>query len=238
MSIYVFVEGETEARVLKTIDKRRQLMEIGEGRGKDRIISDLRARLGPSLERDAPIRLLVLRDLDAHTGETVESIVQSVRDVVNRTMRERVPGTPSVTLSPLPDFPSVYTLALSQPDFRLALHIATYRWREEFTKATIDDYVLSLAFQPEVAAALIVEKRWNLSADDLCKKVTSEIPRILEQNGILLREAKDYVRLYAAIIHEHTSPAVFAEIVTAHVPEENLRSAFAPLLAAIDFLRS
>ena len=239
MSIYVFVEGETEARVLKAIEEKMQLeMEIGEGRGKHQINRDLVMKLGPILEKGDSIRCLVLRDLDAHTGETVETIVQSVRDTVNRMLQERVPGTPAVTLSPLPDFPSVYALAISRPDFCLALHIATYRWREEFVKATIDDYVLLLAVQPTTAHALIAEKGWQVTADDVLRKVTAEIPDLLTANGIRLQEAKDYVRLYAAVIQEHTSPPVFAQKVIAHVDEGNWKSVFAPLLAAIQFLRS
>ena len=239
MSIYVFPEGETEARVLKTIKEKMPLkMDIGEGRGRHQINRDLATKLEPFLERGDPVRCLVLRDLDAHTSETVESIVQSVRDTVNGLLQKRVPGTPVVTLSALPDFPSVYTLALSQPDFRLALHIATYRWHEEFVKATIDDYVLSLAVQPTTAKALVDKKGWTISAEDLLHKVTTEIPGLLKGNGIPLREAKDYVRLYAAVIQEHTSPPVFAQRTLAHADEGDLKRVFAPLLAAIEFLRS
>lgn len=239
MSIYVFPEGETEARVLKTIKEKMQLeMDIGKGGGKHQSNRDLATKLGPLLERGDRIRCLVLRDLDTHVGETVESIVQSVQDTVHRMLQQRLPGTPPVTLSQLLNFPSVYTLAPSQPDFRLALHIAIDRWREEFIKATIDDYVLSLAVQPQTAGALAAKKGWQVSAEDLLQKVTTEIPRLLKSNGIPLREAKDYVRLYAAVIQEHTSPPVFAQRTLAHAGEDDLRRVFASLLAAIDFLKS
>ena len=211
-------------------------MEIGEGRGKHQIHRDLVTKLGPKLARGDSIRCLVLRDLDE--GETVAGIVQSVNNAVNQMLQERVPKTSSVKLSPLPDFPSVYVLKISRPDFRLALHIATYRWREEFVKATIDDYVLLLVVQPTIAHALIAEKEWQVTADDVLRKVTAEIPDLLTANGIRLQEAKDYVRLYAAVIQEHTSPPVFAQRALAHASEGDLQRVFAPLLAAIDFLRS
>jgi len=249
MTIYVFSEGKTEELVLKGIEKRllpdlNLIVPAGEGKdqvnageGKDQVNHKMVATLAPNLQSSAPIRCLVLRDLDEHVGETVAGIVQGVSDAVRKMLQERMPEPPAVALSPLPDFPSVYTLALSRPDLRLALHIATCRWHEKFVKATIDDYVLSLAVQPTTASALVAKKGWPVTADDVLRKVTTEIPGLLVRNGIPLQEAKDYVRLYAAVIQEHTSPPVFAQRALAHADEADLRRVFAPLFAAIEFLR-
>jgi hypothetical protein len=105
-------------------------------------------------------------------------------------------------------------------------------------KATIDDYVLSLAFQANTVQDLVKRKGWNVPSAEVLRKVEEEIPELLRKNRIPLQEAKDYVRLYAAVIQEHTSPAVFAEKVLAHADQDDIRSIFQPLIAAIDFLRS
>jgi len=142
MTIYVFAEGKTEEKVLEGI-KRRVLPDLTYkpplGRGKDRVNREMATTLGPLFEnppkgRD-PIRCLVLRDLDQHVGETTNSIVQSVSNEVNDMLRKRIPGAPQVMLYQHSQFGSVYTLSLNQPDFRLALHIATYRWNNEFIKS-------------------------------------------------------------------------------------------------------
>jgi len=241
MSIYVFSEGKTEERVLEGIKKRMipdLNLSVASGEGKDQVNNKMVATLAPLLQRGDPIRCLVLRDLDEHVGETVAGIVQGVSDAVRKMVHERTSAPPAVALSRRPDFASVYTLALPRPDLRLALHVATHRWKAEFIKATIDDYVLSLAVQPTTASALVAKKGWPVTADDVLRKVTTEIPGLLVRNGIPLQEAKDYVRLYAAVIQEHTSPPVFAQRALAHADEADLQRILAPLLAAIEFLRS
>jgi hypothetical protein len=240
MSVYVFAEGSTEERVLQGL--KRVLPDLSlynsPGKGKDQVNRQMADTLAPLLQRADPIRCLVLRDLDAHVGETVAGIVQSVGDALNKILSERVPEQLAVTLQQHPNHASVYTLALPRPDLRLALHIATHRWRVEFIKATIDDYVLALAVQPTTASALIARKGWPTTAEHLLRKVTEDIPGLLNANGIPLHEAKDYVRLYAAVIQEHTSPPVFAERTLAHADETDLRRVLAPLLTAIEFVRS
>jgi len=241
MSIYIFAEGKTEEWVLKGIEGRAipgMNPLVASGRGKDQVNSQMVATLAPLLQSNDPIRCLVLRDLDEDAGETVAAIVQGVGDALRKMVQARMPEAPITTLAQHPDHASVHTLALSRPDLRLALHVAAYRWRAEFLKATIDDYVLSLAVQPATASALIAGKGWPTTADEVLRKVTMEIPSLLGQNGIPLQEAKDYVRLYAAVIQEHTSPPVFAARTLAHADEADLRRVFAPLLATIEFLRS
>lgn len=241
MNLYVFAEGSTEERVLQGITRRfhpNLALILAPGRGKDQVTRQMMSTLGPLLQSSSRVCCLVLRDLDEDAGETVAAIVQSVNDAVGKMVQHRMPGSAAVALSQHPGHMAVYTLALSTPDLRLALHVATHRWRAEFIKATIDDYVLTLATQPTTANALIAEKEWPTTADEVLRKVTVEIPGLLAKNGIRLQEAKDYVRLYAAVIQEHTSPPVFAARTLAHANDADLRRVFAPLLAAIEFLRS
>ncbi len=238
MSIHVFAEGSTEERVFEGLKRVIPGLAIvtAAGKGKAQVNAQMIATLAPLLQTEDPVRCLILRDLDEDTGETVAGLLQSVDDAVGKMAPDRV--TPEPAFSQHPDHPSVYTLALARPDLRLALHIATYRWRPEFIKATIDDCVLALALQPTTAGALIANKGWPTAADDVLHKVTEEIPGLLSRNGIRLQEAKDYVRLYAAVIQEHTSPPVFATRTLAHAADADLRQVFAPLLAAIEFVRS
>jgi hypothetical protein len=131
----------------------------------------------------------------------------------------------------------VYTWVSRHPDIRLALHVAIYRWHEGFVKSTIDDYVLALALREATARELIADKGWAIAPQQLINKIVFEIPTLLTGNGILLREAKDYVRLYAAVLQEHTSPPTFTGKTLAHAEPGDIRAAFAPLLAAAEFVR-
>jgi hypothetical protein len=61
---------------------------------------------------------------------------------------------------------------------------------------------------------------------------------LLQQNGFPpLSEAKDYVRLYAAVLRMHTSPPVFAETVLANTDDSLLQQNFASIIAAIEALQ-
>ncbi len=183
-----------------------------------------------------PIRCLVLRDLDAHDGETPERIVQSLSDALRRMFAERGVQGVSPDLQPLSAHPNVFVWASAQPDIRVALHIADYCWNPAFSKATIDDYILGLALEPAIASELA--KKIAIDRDRLITKITEELPAFLSQNGIQLVEAKDYVRLYAAVIKADTLPPVFAEKTLSHADNDHAKisATFKPLLAAYAYL--
>lgn len=240
MIVDVFAEGATEEKVLQQLRKRvipgLSYLPI-DGKGKDQVNIQVARRLGQKIEEHVAVRALVMRDLDAHEGETEAGIVQSVRETLRRVINVRISGaTPFIEFVQHPEHPSVYTLELSRPDLRLALHIATYRWRDEFIKATMDDYVLSLAVKPTTALTLIAQKKWPTTPAEVLSKVTIEIPGLLSNNGILLQEAKDFIRLYIAVIQDPTSPSVFAGKTLANANETDIRQVFASLLAAIEFV--
>jgi hypothetical protein len=233
MTVHVFFEGTTEERVVGKVCREIAANKIRTG-GKGGVNQRLVETLGPLVGQD-PIRCLVLRDLDAHEGETEERIAQSLSDALRTMLNQRgVQTRPNLT--PLADYTNVFVWASEQPDIRVALHIATYRWSPEFIKATIDDYILGLALDPAVAEKLAERQRMSIGPDQLIAKITQELPDLLGKNGIQLVEAKDYVRLYAAVIKAHTSPPVFAEKTLSHASDAEIKARFAPLFAALESL--
>ena len=123
-------------------------------------------------------------------------------------------------------------------DFRLVIHIASRRSLSGLTKCTIDDLVLRLALNQNVAANLAQRQKVDVNGQIIIQKVTQEIPMLLRQNGFPpLSEAKDYVRLYAAVIRMHTSPPVFAANVLAGAKDHLVQQNFASIIAAIEALQ-
>lgn len=231
MSIYLFCEGQTEKYVVQQFAKL--VNPENKGQGKTQVNNQMTNTLGPLLNQPQAVQALVMRDVDK--DETPESIVQSVTRALQTLLQER---DFSVTVQFQPDgsYPNVYRLSLSNPNLRLALHLSTYKWKNSFANATIDDYVLALALQETTAAIFLAKKGWTTTPEQIIRKVTERIPTLLQENSIPVNEAKDYVRLYAAVIQEHASPAVFAQKTLSNGRNEDKRSVFAPLLAALDFL--
>jgi hypothetical protein len=233
--IHVIPEGQTEQKIVERLLQGAQF-QILSGEGKDKIASKLRAVLVAN--HTDRVRCLILRDLDAHVGETPAGIQQSIQNTVRSTLQELGYDHRSHQLTLHHAYPSVSTLVLSAPDLRLALHLAIDRWHAQFIKSTIDDYVLRLGLQPATAAGLVIKNGWSdVQPEEVIRKITDEIPALLTGNHIPLREAKDYVRLYAAIMQTHTSPPIFAEKVLANALTEDINAVFASLWAAIGFLR-
>jgi len=237
MAIHAFPEGQTEENILKKIGKidGEAFITCHPAKGKDNVNRKLTEIIGPKLLKSEPIRCLVLRDLDGHEGETVGTVRQSVADALRREFDRRGLHAAPMKLIRHADHDNVFTMATTDPDFRLALHIAVYKWKESFIKSTIDDYVLALALNRTTAERLA--DKLALDGGGLIHKIEHELPDLLARNGIRLEEAKDYVRLYAAVIKTHTSPPVFASKTMANAEDGLIRAAFSPLLAAVDFLR-
>ena len=244
--IHVLPEGRTEEKVIqKILHNQNYKVWQGERRGpreesplgKSQLNPKLRTLIGD--KHLVGVRCLLLRDLDAHDNETEQRIRQSIEVTIQNTLRELEYNSSQVVLSPLQGHTNVFTLVLSQPDIRLALHIATTSWQETFIKTTIDDYVLTLSLYEETVEALINSNGngWSdVQSGEIVRKITDEISTLLTKNHIPLREAKDFVRLYAAVMQLHTSPPVFAEKVLAHAESDHINTVFASLKAAIDFL--
>jgi len=231
MKILVFAEGKTEEKVIERLKgffphRTFQTFDCG---GKNRINREIVTKLGPSIGQQ-PVRALILRDKDE--GETVQQIIQSVSGGLIQVFQDR-------GINAVPQFRqlqgNVYILELINPDLCIAIHIADYRWDNSFTKSTIDDLVLRLAFDPNVATILAQRQNVHVGGPVIIHKVTQEIPDLLQKNGFPpLSEAKDYVRLYAAVMH--TSPSVFAANVLAGASNHLVQQNFASIIAAIKAL--
>jgi len=241
----IFVEGDTEKQVVVYLLKRILDIEPDQAweqklraqkSGKQRIAGGIQS-LGPKVGVE-PVRCLVMRDLDEHEGETLDRVRQSVEDAVARLLEGRGYDQKSAALQVHHDFPNVFTSHIREPDLRLALHIAHYPpipgLSGPFTKTTTDDYILALAFRPQTALNLLHEIGWDsVAGDQIVHKVREEVPDLLRKNGILMQEAKDYVRVYLATVQWGMSPAVFAGKLLAHADEDEIGRVFAPLIAAL-----
>jgi hypothetical protein len=236
---HVFVEGETEAIILEKLKLTRSAAVRREPGGNDDINKRMIDALGPSLGVE-PIRCLVMRNLDSHDGETVDGIRSGVEQALRRMFDERGFSSQNVSLIAHDRHDNVCAFQAADPNIKVALHIATYRCLGHFIKSTVDDYVLNLALRYGTAESFLQENRnrnWSIGAETLINEVRREIPSLLQKNGIpQLREARDYARLYAAVLQMDTSPPVFAERTMAHAQEGAIQEVFAPLLAAAQFL--
>jgi hypothetical protein len=240
ITIDVFSEGKTEKEIIEKLHQRGIIPYRPEERGGGgdremlrRLKVRLRAWFDLAQDQREPLLILVLRDLDTHRT------ISGLRDSISNIVRQHISDASLVVH---PTHHNVFTLQAGISGLRLALHIASQRYHQGFIKSTIDDYVLNLALRGTTAQSLLQDCRsedWTITADQLMNKVRDEIPALLSQNGIpRLVEAKEYIRLYAALLQTHTSPPVFAQKAVAHARDDDLREVFAPLLAAVQSLEA
>ncbi|WP_028458735.1 hypothetical protein [Chloroflexus sp. Y-396-1] len=232
MKIQVFAEGKTEEKVIEKLKQffPGRTFETIDCKGKNNINSRIDDELGPDIGQQ-PVRALILRDKDPN--ETTKQVVQSVNNGLGGLLNQRGINT-SLQFQRVAGVWNAFVWNAASLDFRLAIHIASRRSLPGLTKYTIDDLVLQLALDQNVAAHLAQRQKVNVNGQVIIQKVTQEIPTLLQQNGFPpLSEAKDYVRLYAAVIRMHTSPPVFAEKVLASANNHLLQQNFASIIAAI-----
>lgn len=235
----IIYEGQTEEKVCRKIAEILQLSDTDftSSNGKKNLHNLTRTKLRENLLKNQPFGLLILQDLDSHDEETEEKILQSQTDLLQRFFDERQITTDPFNFERNPTHPNVHTISIPDLDFCLVLHIATKRWHQNFIKSTIDDYVLELALRPDTVEKLA--ESIPISPDKVIAKITQEIPDLLKANANgqdNLTEAKDYVRLYAAVLQLHTSPAVFAGKTMANAAEQDIRDVFQPLFTAFEFV--
>jgi hypothetical protein len=245
--IEVLFEGTTEENALRGLCSEvrrdgtivrppicRHPIKFTNAGGKNKIPVALESALELlSIRPDAIQKLLVLLDLD---DKVIDDCCRSIIGVVKRFASDAEFDLLSKEMN------NVFTLRSGPSNLRLALHIASYRYQESFSIATTDDYVLDLAFREATAGKLLEScKRsdWTITADKLVGKIRSEIPDLPRSNGIaLLSEAKEYVKLYGAVLSLAVSPNFFAAKTLKHAKEEDIREVFAALIAAIEYLGS
>jgi hypothetical protein len=235
MKIQVFAEGKTEEKVIERLKQffPGRTFQTFDCRGRNNINREFVTKLGPDIGQQ-PVRALILRDKDV--GETIKQIIQSVNQQgLGRLLKQRGINT-SLQFQRVAGVWNAFVWDAVSIDFRLSIHIASRRSLRGLTKSTIDDLVLQLAFNPNVATTLA--QNVHVGGQVIIQKVTKEIPMLLQQNGFPpLSEAKDYVRLYAAVLRMHTSPPVFAETVLADMDDSLLQQNFASIIAAIEALQ-
>lgn len=236
-----------------TVTRQAAQEDIG---GKSKINDRVRKTLGPDITDNQKVRCLILRDLDSHDDETPASIKQSVVDCFKALFRERGFDDQGVNFKPHEQFSNVFLFEITAPDLKVALHIAEYKYSEQFIKSTIDDYILDLALRAETVQSLIKRKqnirikefieeiagdseeaKINQLANTIIKKVLEEIPQLLRENGFPpLKEAKQYLQYYSAITQEPKSPAVISKDVIKCASDEAKQTVLASLFATIQFL--
>jgi hypothetical protein len=234
----VFVEGNTELKILEKLKLACPEAVRRNPGGKEEINKRMIDTLGPRLGAE-PIRCLVMRDLNSQDGETVDGIRSDVEHALRRLFDERGFASQNVSFTAHDRHDNVFTFQAAAPNIKVALHIAARRCLDHFIKSTADDYVLNLALRYGTVESFLQENRnrnWSIGADGLINEVRREIPSLLQKNGIpQLREAKDYARLYAAVLQMDTSPPRFAERTLASAQESDIQEVFAPLLAVSQF---
>ena len=234
MKYIAIPEGVTEEKVLRSLIEPNSFT-ILKGEGKSKIRAKIVA-LYPDVANG--LRCLVLRDVDE--GETLDQIVQSVADACTHLLSKSGYPTLQTIFTPHETYTNIYSCVFPTPDVRFTLHIAGKKWHDNFTKSTIDDYILDLALQKSVVGKMISGNgvEWaSVRSDEIVRKVIKEVPALLTRNQIPLHEAKDYIRLYAAIMQLHTSPPIFADVVLGKAEPTQKAHVFGSLLAAIAFLR-
>jgi hypothetical protein len=256
IEIEVLFEGTTEENVLREFSNEVVVTEKGKPKqitqngkifnhrlilnnvgGKDRMPAALEGALEvfDVLSSDTK-RILVLLDLDdKQLDDHRKSILHTVKKFVA-----------DVEFDPLEKYENVFVVRSGASNLRIVLHIAHYRCDEhcdtknKFNIATTDDYVLNLAFRQTTANGLLDSCRrdgWTITPDKLIDKIKYELPNLLTSNGIPLQpEAKEYVKLYGAVLSLAISPNRFAAKTLAHAQKEDIREVFASLIAAIEYL--
>ena len=253
MEIEVLFEGTTEENVLrafsnevvvttekgkpkqikqsgKIFDHRLILTNVG---GKDKMTAALESAIEFSkTDPEITKRIIVWLDLDdKQIVDRCSSIIGVVKKFAN-----------NPEFDPLPKRDNVFALRSGPGNLQLVLHIASHKYQKSFNIATTDDYVLDLACREATANGLLGSCRrddWTITTDKLIGKIKHEIPDLLQRNGLpLLPEAKEYVKLYGAVLSLAVSPNFFAAKTLKHANEDDIREVFAALIAAIEYLES
>jgi len=244
MKISVFGEGPTEEQVHSKLAKLISITTSSKyysSKGKDNLNAKVIETIGADLGV-RPVRCLVLRDLDTHDGETEQSICQSITDNLRREIEKRSIPLPSLNLISHLTYSNIYTLNIDigeldteKFNFRLAIHIATYQWNKNFINSTMDDYLLELALKPSTVDKL--STKLGIAPERLSAKITDELPEILQTNGITLREAKNYLQIYAATIQFSSLTGFVAKMIE-NSDEQDIRDVFQSFIAAFEFVGS
>ena len=193
LSIYAFIEGVTEERLLKQIGVSRRV-RIVNCHGKNNISGKVAEILKPVLGTQST-GILILCDRDHN--ETHGSIVRTFEDVINELLRDLKISNQS--FKPHQEFDNLYEIDVPAANSRVALHIAAPPSIDgmEFVSDTIDGYILALAMN-EIVLERFAEKA-DIAPETLRTKVVEEVPKLARDNGINFDQAKDFLGVYMAM---------------------------------------
>ncbi len=235
-SLYIFVEGKTEKRLLKIIGCP---VTPDVCNGKNKIRDMIKERLPDELGNQ-PTGILILRDRDHN--ETHSSIVRSFEDVINELLRDLKISKQS--FKPHQNFKNLYEIDVPAANSRVALHIAAPPSISgmEFVSDTIDGYILALAMN-ETVLERFAEKA-DIAPEALRAKVIEEIPKLAKDNGINFDQAKDFLGVYMAMSRFFTNNRsekddVFSGVVASRAKKrvtDEFQEIFRSIRTALEFL--
>ena len=197
MNKYAFVEGNTERRLLKKLDRQKDFPEsqIIDCKGIDNICKEINDTL---IVRDIinhPHGILIL--CDCEKGKTITDIVRKFQNSINNLLKSE--KTTEQTLQKDETFENIFFMEIPDIKFRLALHIANPPdiHNMKFINKTIDGYILSIGLRDAVLERFA--KDIGVSKDILKGKIVNKIPEIARNNGITFDQAKDIIGVYMAM---------------------------------------
>ena len=95
-----------------------------------------------------------------------------------------------------------------------------------------DGYILRLLQGSEKAAIAQRLAKDGSLADRLIRKAETEMPAMMETNGVPIDSSKSWLYIYIATFQQKTSHVGFAENVVRNASEDALREVFDPLITA------
>ena len=238
LSIYAFIEGVTEERLLKQIGVSRRV-RIVNCHGKNNISGKVAEILKPVLGTQST-GILILCDRDHN--ETHGSIVRTFEDVINELLRDLKISNQS--FKPHQEFDNLYEIDVPAANSRVALHIAAPPsiGGMEFVSDTIDGYILALAMN-EIVLERFAEKA-DIAPETLRTKVVEEVPKLARDNGINFDQAKDFLGVYMAMSRFFTNNRsekddVFSGVVVNRAKKrvtDEFQEIFRSIRTALEFL--
>ena len=190
-SLYIFVEGKTEERLLKILGCMVSPINC---KSKNNIRDRMKEVLEPVLGTQNT-GILILRDRDE--GETHENIVRNFENIINKLLIES--EIPHQSFQPHEEFKNLSMMDIPAVNSRFALHIAAPPSIGDlkFASDTIDGYILYLALDEAVMGRFA--KNAGIAPEALRVKVMDKVPKLAEDNGIKFEQAKDFLGVYMAM---------------------------------------
>ncbi len=232
-------EGATEKMIVDKLEKLRDQTITcydlgGDGNLEERLKENIDTVIeNAKVDQETATAMLVLVDRD---DKEIASRCQKVLAVVKNNF-DRNAEFEKTSLD------NVFILKTTLENLRLVLHVSSYRCEPASIGYTSDDYVLKLALTQTIASRLLGEdkskkKEWTITKEKLLLKIQEEMPKLLKDNGIPSLSAKQYLRLYAALVAPKKSVPGFAGTVLEHSDPSEIQTVFESFITAIGYLRS